>query len=168
MGEEVVEYVHLPAGSDLPNITRQPRRTIILVEQECEVGWQERVSDWIVESGCLYMMAWGRDCTSWDDSVDYAMHRKAGYADVSDDNFVVTTWHDGEPLHEVFFFARMCAFHPEIALPTLTIVDIRAEARKVAVLALHEAESAGLLEDAFENPRNLSLVDRLKILMRTR
>lgn len=166
MGEEVVEYVHLPAGSDLPEIEHQARRIMVLIEQECEADWQNKVSDWIVESGCLYMMAWGRGCSSWDDSVDHAMLRKAGYAEISDDHFVMTTWHEDEPLHEVFFFARMCAFHPEIALPTLTIVDIRAEARETAILALHEAESAGLLEDAFENPRHLSFAQRLKILLK--
>lgn len=139
---------------------------MVLVEQDCEADWQDKVSDWIVESGCLYMMAWGRECSSWDDSVDHAMLRKFGGAEVSDDDFVMTTWHENEPLHEVFFFARMCAFHPEIALPTLTIVDIRAEAREAAILALHEAESAGLLEDAFENPLHLSFAQRLRILLK--
>lgn len=166
--EETVEYVHLPAGGDLPDIPCQPRRTIVLVEQDCEDKWQDNVSDWIVGSGCLYMMAWGRECSSWDDSVDYATLRKFRDSEISDDDFVMTSWHEKEPLHEVFFFARMCAFHPTIQLPRLTILDIRDEARKSAIVSLYEAERAGLLEDAFEDPKNLSVIDRLKILMRTK
>ncbi|AWW75258.1 hypothetical protein CD351_12545 [Erythrobacter sp. KY5] len=114
------------------------------------------------------MMAWGHDCSSWDDSVDHALREKFNNQGVPDESFVMTTWHENEPLHEVFFYARMCAFHPTIPLPILTILDIRQAARKSAILALHEAEGAGLLEDAFEDPRQLPLKDRIKILMRTK
>lgn len=168
MSDEIVEYIHLAAGSELPKTVSTPRRVLVLIEQDVERDWQDAVSRWIVDSGCLFMMAWGRECSSWDDSVDHAKFEKFGYDDVSDDNFVMTTWHEHEPLSSAFFFARMCAFHPTRAMPLLTILDIRDEPRESAILALHEAESAGLLEDIPDDPRDLPFRERLKILMRKR
>lgn len=168
MSDETVEYVHLPAGSKLPLSVSQPRRVLVLIEQDVGQVWQDVVSRWIVDSGCLFMMAWGRKCSSWDDSVDHAKFEKFGYGEVPDDKFVMTTWHDNEPLSAAFFFARMCAFHPTIAMPLLTILDIRDEPRKSAILALQEAESAGLLDDIPDDPRDLPFNERLKILMRKR
>ena len=167
-GDGIVEYIHLPAGSEMPTIVPTPRRVIVLTEQAVDTSWQDAVSRWIVKSGCLYMMAWGRDCSTWDDSVDHAILAQFDYGDVPDDAFVMTTWHDNEPLHEVFFHARMCAFHPTIKMPLLTILDVREEARESEIFALHHAEKAGLLEDAREDSRYLPLGDRLKILMRKR
>ena len=168
MTVDLVEYVHLPAGSGLPSVSSKPRRVLVLIEQDVEAAWQEDVSRWIVESGCLFMMAWGRNCSSWDDSVDHAMLEKFNYDEVPDDHFVMTTWHDYEPLSGAFFFARMCAFHPTIGLPLLTILDIREEGRESAILALHEAERTGLLDDVPDDPRHLPFLERLKILLQMR
>ena len=166
MAGECAEYFHLPAGSKLPLIENSPRRVLVLIDQDVESLWQDKVSRWIVESGCLYMMAWGRDCITWDDSVDYANLERFRGRELPDDQFVMTTWHENDPLHEVFFFARVCAFHPTVPMPLLTILDIREEPRKAAILALYEAEKSGLLEDAFEDARELPFLERLKILMR--
>jgi hypothetical protein len=43
------------------------------------------------------MMAWGRECSSWDDSVDWANIDKFGDSPIPDDECVVTTWHEDEP-----------------------------------------------------------------------
>lgn len=166
MSNEIAEYIHLPAGAELPSTSNKPRRVLVLVEQDVDTEWQDAVSRWIVDSGCLFMMALGRKCSTWDDSVDHAKFEKYGYGELSDDKFVMTTWHENEPLSGAFFFARMCAFHPTVAMPLLTIVDIRHEARRSAILALHEAEGAGLLEDIPDDPRDLPFKERLKILMR--
>lgn len=165
MTPERVEYVHLPAGSELPTIANEPRRTVVLIAQEVEARWQDKVSDWIVETGCLYMMAWGQECITWDDSVDHATLRKFKYGEVPDDHFVMTTWHENEPLCEVFFYARMCACHPTVSLPLLTVVDIISEPREEAIRALHFAEKSELLEDVPEDPRYLPFRERLKILL---
>ena len=131
MSGEVVEYVHLPSGLALPSLLAKPRRIMVLIEQNVAPEWQDAVSKRIIESGCLYMMAWGQNCSSWDDSVDHANLEKFDYGDVPEEDFVMTTWHENEALCEVFFFARVCAFHPTIALPVLTILDIREEPRSL-------------------------------------
>ena len=91
--EESVEYIHLPAGSVLPPLEPSLRRVIVIVEQDVNRQWQDDVSEWIVDSGCLYIMAWGRDCSSWDDSVDWANLKRIDGAERADDNHVMTTWH---------------------------------------------------------------------------
>ena len=164
---KTVSYVHLPSEAPLPSVGRAgPFRAVLVLEQAVAHLWQTQVSEWLVESGCLYMMAWGQNCSSWDDSVDHANLEKFDYGDVPEEDFVMTTWHENEALCEVFFFARVCAFHPTIALPVLTILDIREEPRESAILALHEAERCGLLEDVPEDPRSLPLRERFKILLR--
>ncbi len=70
------------------------------------------------------MMAWGKECTLWDDSVVHANLKLFGYEDIPDDHFVMTTWHEAEPLSEVLWFAKHAAFHPTIALEHTLLLHI--------------------------------------------
>ena len=70
------------------------------------------------------MMAWGVECSSWDDSVDHANLEKFGFAEIPDDHFVMTTWHDREPVTEVFWFAKHNAYHPTKMLERTAILHI--------------------------------------------
>lgn len=99
---ELVEYIHLPFGAELPEIVVGPRRLLVIAEHVVPTDWMDAVSDWIVKSGCLFMMAWGADCEKWHDSVDYAYLAHHDFGDVAEDSFMMTTWHDDEPLNEVF------------------------------------------------------------------
>ena len=96
-------YLQIEEKSELPDISSlNPFRAIVVIEEERPVPWQTRVSNWLVESGCLYMMAWGKNSTSWDDSVDIANIEQFSFEDIPDDKFVMTTWHENETLKEVF------------------------------------------------------------------
>ena len=128
--DENLVYLHLPAGSALPTLDTQPRRIVVLVSQQVTCEWQYKVSDWIVQTGCLYMMAWGMNCSSWDDSVDHANRKAFEPKEIPDENFVMTTWHAGEPMAEAFFFCRSCAFHPDIDLPNVVLLDINLSSRR--------------------------------------
>ncbi|MGX5200356.1 DUF7684 family protein [Aliikangiella sp. IMCC44632] len=105
-----MNYVRIQEGIELPSISGyKPFKAVIVVEETVSENWQSSVSDWIVESGCYYMMAWGMHCSSWDTSVDLA--NIAQYEDnIPDDGFVTTTWHEDEPLSEVFWFSKNTAF----------------------------------------------------------
>ncbi len=127
-------YIHLPSGSDLPELEAEPCRVIVIVEQTVTLDWQVQVSEWIIAIGCLYMMAWGLECSSWDDSVDWANIEAHDSEEIPDDDFVMTTWHDNEPLDEAFVFCRLCASHPTIELPRVIILDITAEARSAELI----------------------------------
>lgn len=161
MRNQTVEYLHLPAGSDLPQSRYLPRRTIVLIEQEVSEAWQDQVSDWIVRSGCLYMMAWGQDCSSWDDSVDYATLRKFDFDEVPDGDFVMTTWHTDDTLEEVFDYDLLCAFHPTIELPLVTIVHIAPSANRDSILRTYETVKAGLEIEASSQERAPGLLGKL-------
>jgi hypothetical protein len=118
-------YIHLAPGNPVPALGAcAPFRAVVVVESRVTSEWQSTVSDWLVRSGCLYMMAWGLDCSSWDDSVDTSNAEAFDYGKIPDERFVVTTWHADEPLGEVFWFAKNCAFHPTIELSGTIIIRI--------------------------------------------
>lgn len=109
---------HLPLGE------RRPFRAVVIIDQSVASEWQEEVSSWLVRSGCLYMMAWGKDCSSWDDSVDLANLKDFNFEEIPDEKFVMTTWHNNEPLEEVFWFSKHSAFHPNIEMQDTLIIHI--------------------------------------------
>jgi hypothetical protein len=135
-----VSYVHLPPEAHLPSIGEAgPFRAVLVLEQAVADDWQSRVSEWLVKSGCLYMVAWGVECSSWDDSVDGANLSVVGLEDIPDDRFVMTTWHDNEPLTETFWFAGFTAHHPTVPLEHVAIIDIGPRNRESEMLQAYEA-----------------------------
>jgi hypothetical protein len=136
---DAIIYLHLEPESSLPEIANEPTRMVVIVEAEVSPEWQSLVSDWIVRSGCLYMMAWGIECSSWDDSVDWANINKYGEDPIPDDGFVITTWHSDEPLEEVFWFSKNCAIHPVVDLNQTIILDISTENQRVQLLHAYAA-----------------------------
>ena len=110
---------------------------VVVVEAEVSPDWQSIVSNWIVGSGCLYMMAWGVECSSWDDSVDIANLEEFKFGEIPEDRFVMTTWHADEPLAEVFWFSKNNAFHPTVELQRTVLLHISAENREHELLAAY-------------------------------
>jgi len=133
-----VAYVHLAPGAVPPALHAKPFRAIVIAEQSVAPDWQSQVSAWLVRAGCLYMMAWGTDCTLWDDSVDMANLEMFGFADIPDDQFVMTTWHENEPISEMFWFAKNAAFHPTIELKQVLIVHIAQHPAKESLLRAYD------------------------------
>lgn len=132
-------YLHLEPESPLPEIANEPTRMILIVEAEVTPEWQTLVSDWIVRSGCLYMMAWGIECSSWDDSVDWANIDKFGEVPIPDDGFVTTTWHLDESLEEVFEFSKNFAVHPVVELPRTILFHISEAENRNQLVKAYEA-----------------------------
>ena len=120
----------------MPALKIIPFRVVVVVAEKVNEDWREQVSRWLVASGCLYMMAWGDECSRWDDSVDHANLEEFDYGDIPEERFVMTTWHERESLAEVFWFAEHCACHPTIELATV-ILDIAATPRESELLALY-------------------------------
>jgi hypothetical protein len=84
------------------------------------------------------MMAWGADSSAWDDSVDRANLAVFNYGEIPDARFVMTTWHDDEPLSETFWFAEHAAWHPVVPLDETVIVHVGASAREAVLLQAYE------------------------------
>lgn len=134
-----VSYVHLPPETQLPSFGEAgPFKSVLVLEQAVSPDWQNRVSEWLVKSGCLYMMAWGAECSSWDDSVDWANISVVGLNEIPDDQFVMTTWHDDEPLLETFWFAGSTAHDPTVPLEHVVIIDIGLTNREDQILQAYK------------------------------
>jgi hypothetical protein len=124
-------YFQVLPGGSMPSVAGlSPFCAIVIVEADVTREWQWAVSQWLVRSGCLYMMAWGIDCGSWDDSVDWASLEEFDYADIPDDKFVMTTWHRNDTLSETFDFCKRHMKHRSVALETTILLHISSENRE--------------------------------------
>ena len=120
-----IQYLQLKPDSKLPNISEfKPFRTILIIEDFVAEEWQLKVSNLLVASGCLYMMAWGKNCSSWDDSVDLANLKEFSYEEIPDDKLVMTTWHENESLRDVYFFSKYNATHSIVEIYNTLLVHI--------------------------------------------
>ncbi len=134
-----VVYLHLPPGSSLPDWTyRTPFNAVVVATCTVSDDWQDRVSDWLVTSGCLYMMAWGMNCSAWDDTVDHATRKFYEPGKIPDEGFVLTTWYTDASLEEVFWNAQFVGnwTYGDQLLDLTLILDIGAENRSAALLTL--------------------------------
>lgn len=132
-------YLQLVPNGELPTReTIAPFRCVVIIDAPVSDTWQISVSRWLVESGCLYMMAWGPGCSSWDDTVDMANLEEFDYGDIPEDRFVMTTWHTDESLAYVFWFAKELAHHPTVELCDTLLLHISPSASEAEMLAAFE------------------------------
>lgn len=129
-----IEYIHLAPDQELPDRPVRPFKAVVIIHERVTAEWQKLASEWLVGSGCLFMLAWGHECNSWDDSVDYANLDAFEYGDIPDDKFVMTTWHDNEPLSEVLWFAAHGAAHSDVPLDLLVLVHIARNADESKIM----------------------------------
>ena len=127
-----VQYIQLrPNTSPSAQISERPFSVVVIITAEVTHEWRHEVSEWLVKEGCLCMMAWGIDCSLWDDSVDVANLERFDWGDIPEDQFIMTTWHEAVPLSDVFWNANMSIFHPpNITIEHLVILDISHEERE--------------------------------------
>jgi|SRR5690348_1531481 hypothetical protein len=133
-----VAYPHLEPEAIPGPLGFRPFKAVVAVEADVSPQWQSLVSVWLIQSGCLYMMAWGRGCSSWDDSVDLSNVEAFDFADIPDDQFVMTTWHSDESLAEVFWFSKYTASHPTVELDKTLLLHISAESREQEFLRSYD------------------------------
>lgn|SRR5579871_288882 len=106
----MLDYQRVENSGELPNIGHlKPFKAVVIIELQVSEERQREISTWLVGSGCLYMLAWGEGCSSWDDSVDVANLERFDFGDIPDEEFVMTTWHETESLKDVFSFAHYWA-----------------------------------------------------------
>lgn len=129
--QPMTEYLLLNNNDGLPEISHlKPFRAVVVIESEVSSDWQYKVSKWLVNSRCFYMMAWGNECSSWDDSVDFANVELSENYEVSDKNLVMTTWHENVPIEKVFEFAKTPALFMNPELKNLLILHIANESKE--------------------------------------
>lgn len=118
-------YFRLQNGDPLPVLDGfSPYKAVVVIEDIVDFEWQAAASRWLADSGCLFMMAWGKDCSSWDDSVDYANMDQFASGEIPDDKFILTSWHGDEPLQQVVWFSKFAAIHSTIELENVLFLHI--------------------------------------------
>ena len=137
-----LDYLHLAPGDTPPQADTEAYRAVLIAEEEVSQDWRNEVASWVVESGCLYFIAWGIACEAWHDTVDWTNLEAFDFGDIPDDRFVMTTWHDKEPLSEALWFAGNAALHPDIDLPRTLIVHVAKTAARDAMLELYTKSQA--------------------------
>lgn len=82
---------------------------VLLVVNDDSIAPDEqfKLSHQLVASGCRYAVCFGYECSTWDDSIDYAYLEGDPNFDPRDDRFVMTTWHEDESIEDVVEFFRL-------------------------------------------------------------
>lgn len=132
-------YIHLMPENDPPALNKVASKFVVVVDVDVSNEWRNSISDWIVDCGCLYMLAWGVDCSAWDDSVDWANIGRFDFENISAEQSVMTTWHEDEPLDEVFRFSKELANHASIPLDHTVILHISETSQQDKILKLYES-----------------------------
>lgn len=133
-------YLHLNEDDSLPDLAfEKPYKCVVILNERVSFECRTLVSKWLVETGCLYMMAWGANCGDWDDSVDWANIEQFESGDIPEAEFVMTTWHEDESLEEVFWFCNFCAHaYNDQDFPNTLILDIGNSDRKLDIIKRYE------------------------------
>lgn len=132
-------YLHLAPGDTPSAVIAKPFLAILIAEEQVSGDWRTQIASWLIESGCLYFVAWGRDCEVWHDTVDWAILEAHDFGNIPDDRFVMTTWHDKEPLSEALWFAGNCATHPDVELQSALILHVAEKDERNRVLEAFDA-----------------------------
>ena len=130
------QYVHLVEGIEPPeDAVAAPYRAVVIAEEAVSPEWRAKVSAWLVATGCLYVSAWGTECSEWDNSVDMANIEANHFEDIPRNKFVMTTWHENETLAEAFWFAKNNAHHPSMAIQNTLLIHVARVANRGSLLA---------------------------------
>jgi len=128
-------YVHLNPDEPLPPIGQAKACRVVLIgEATVPTSYREAVAQELVNGNCLYFMSWGTECEAWHDEVDMANIEQFEFRQIPEDAFVMTTWHEREPLSEVFWFCKNSAFHPTVDLKLTMLIHVASHPNEKALL----------------------------------
>ncbi len=134
-----MDYIHLTNSSGLPAVAaRKPCKVVVIVEDTVTPDRRAAISQWLVESGCLYMMAWGKDCSAWAEAVELANRQNFDTDEVPNSALVMTTWHADETLQETFWFSKHTAMHPCASLDHIVLLHMAEVSREQELIAAYQ------------------------------
>lgn len=134
-------YLYVSPEGALPEWThRKPFNAVVVATCAVSDGWQDEVSDWLVKSGCLCMLAWGVNCIVWEDAVDHATRKFYDPGEIPDEGFVLTTCHTDDTLEDVFWQAQFVNnwTYGDKRLDLTLILDVGDVERSSELLALFD------------------------------
>ncbi len=131
-----MQYLHLAPSGTLPDLAGLwPFKAVVIIASPVTPERQTAISQWLVESGCLYMMAWGDGAAAWEASVQLANRESFPTPEIPDESLVITTWHKVEPLKDVFWFAKHTAMHPCCKIDHVLLVHLSMTEREQELCA---------------------------------
>ena len=133
-----IQYLHLQPGQALPNLALPPFRVAVVIEAIVGMPWRIAVCDWLAQAGCRYLLAWGPDCSLWDDVMDETSVMLKISGELPEDHLVMTTWLDEDTLAEFMAHCKHHADHPDLHLRNTLLLHIGAEPRELALLRAYE------------------------------
>lgn len=135
----ITKYIQLEPESLLPNIDASDIfRCVVIAEEHVSDAWCENVSQWLVEAGCLYMLAWGINSSFWDISIDLANIAAFDFENIPEESLVMTTWHEHQTLEEVLEFCKLHAFHPTREFVYTLLLHISIDKKEQDILDIYE------------------------------
>jgi hypothetical protein len=138
MLNSTVKYLHLSPSSDLPVLEGLRQfKAVIVVEADIHETMMWDVSRWLIESGCLYALAWGKESDQWREAIDDAAQEAVNYEEVPEAQRVFVTSHEDEELEEAFWFAQHRAVHPAHELSATLVLHIADTPRRDELEALY-------------------------------
>ena len=94
-----------------------PYKCLLVADEDTSYAWKSVVCETILGSGCKYFMAWGSECEPWHDCMGDVIISDGVSMPYYD---VITTWHAGDTLNDVMFYAKFCAITYKAKMPSIS------------------------------------------------
>ena len=115
---------------------------LVITSPSISVGQRDRITSDIVNSRCQYALTFGHDCEVWHDAIDWTC---VGDGSVGE-RFLMTTWHEDEPIEDVVDFLWWNTSYEEFESERLAVVIIGDDSElEMAIrdrLAYHQKQEA--------------------------
>jgi len=133
---ETPYYLHQRPDAELGNFRQsEPSRVVLISESVTSQTFKDSIAKELAHGNCLYFMAWGTECEAWHDAVDMANIEQFNFQEIPAERFIMTTWHDNEPLAEVFWFCKNNASHSSVDVRRTVLLHVSPKSREQPFLA---------------------------------
>ncbi len=134
-----MEYLQLFEDTNLPAVKHfAPFKAVIAIEDVSSHARQIEISNWLVETGCRYVMVCGADCRSWEESIRRANLDQVDINEMEPRDFVMITTHRHEKLRSVFWHAKKHALHTHVKFENILTIHLGQQNRSVEYLAIFD------------------------------
>ena len=97
---------------------------VLIINNDPEISADDQyaLSLALVRLGCRYAVCIGHNCSTWDDSVDYANMEVD--PELSDSKFVMTTWHENDTPDQIANFILNCTTFEDKEFTNFQILSV--------------------------------------------
>lgn len=142
---EKLVYYAVENDSQLPKFCPNfPFKALVIIDREIIKEVRFAWADWLVENHCRYMLAWGFECSKWDDDVDDTVvmkkielknqHFNSWQNIPLSDYHIMTVWHEQETLDEVIDFILRVDEFDEQKIEWIWLIDFYNDKNRLPIL----------------------------------